>query len=333
MGQVYKAIDRQLNRTVALKLIRPGLQARMGALQRFRRELVLAQQVSHPNVCRVHDLGEVEGILYITMEFVTGQTLDDLIRAMGHLSPRQTIAIGRQVCAGLQAIHDQKIVHRDLKPGNIMVDRGGHAVVMDFGMAHHHGDERLTSEGSVLGTLAYLSPEHARGHDTDVRSDIYALGVIFYEMLSGRRPPGDGGPLPLALREASERCPPPSHFVPEVPAALDALVLRCLERDPAHRFAWAAELEQAFTNAAAALSTTLMPAASTTAITRPVAATRLRQVGVVAGVFVVAGVVGVVASLLRPPAPVVVKPSLGVALLPLAYQGAPESSWLKDLVP
>jgi serine/threonine-protein kinase len=334
MGQVYKAIDRQLNRTVALKLIRSGLQARMGALQRFRRELMLAQQVSHPNVCRVHDLGEVEGILYITMEFVTGQTLDDLIRAMGHLSPRQTIAIGRQVCAGLQAIHDQKIVHRDLKPGNIMLDRGGHAVVMDFGMAHHHGDKRLTSEGSVLGTLAYLSPEHARGQDTDVRSDIYALGVIFYEMLSGRRPPGDAGPLPLALREASERCPPPSQFIPEVPAALDALVLRCLQRDPGLRYASAAELEQGFTHAAAALSTTLMPAAATTApITRPVGAARRRRAAVVAGAVAVALVVGWAASLFRPPVPAIVKPRLAVALLPLAYQGPVESSWLKDLLP
>src|SRR5262249_2222493 len=229
MGQVYKVIDRRLNRTVALKLIRRGLHAQLGALQRFRRELSLAQQVTHPNVCRVHDLGEVEGSYYIAMEFVTGQTLEDLIHSMGHLSARQTITIARQVCAGLGAIHAQSIVHRDLKPGNVMVDRSGHAVVMDFGMAYHRGDERLTSEGSVLGTLAYLSPEHARGHPTDVRSDIYALGVIFYEMLTGRRPPGDDGPLPLALREATERCPPPSQFLPEVPADLDAIVMRCLQ--------------------------------------------------------------------------------------------------------
>ncbi len=333
MGQVYKAIDRQLNRTVALKLIRPGLQARLGALQRFRRELVLAQQVSHPNVCRVHDLGEVEGILYITMEFVTGQTLDDLIRSMGHLSPRQTIAIGRQVCAGLQAIHVQNIVHRDLKPGNIMVDRGGHAVVMDFGMALHHGDDRLTSEGSVLGTLAYLSPEHARGHPTDVRSDIYALGVIFYEMLSGRRPPGDGGPLPLALREASERCPPPSHFIPEVPAALDAVVLRCLQRDAAIRYSSATELEQGLTHAAAALSTTLMPAAATTSITRPVASSRARRGLSIGGAVLAASLIWAVARYVSPPSARPPRPRLAVALLPLEYQGAPESSWLKDLVP
>jgi tetratricopeptide (TPR) repeat protein len=331
MGQVYKAIDRQLNRTVALKLIRTGLQARVGALQRFRRELVLAQQVSHPNVCRVHDLGEVEGVLYISMEFVTGQTLDDLIRAMGHLSPRQTIAIGRQVCAGLSAIHHEAIVHRDLKPGNIMVDRSGHAVVMDFGMAHHHGDVHLTSEGSVLGTLAYLSPEHARGHATDVRSDIYALGVIFYEMLSGRRPPGDGGPLPLALREASERCPPPSHFIPEVPGALDLVVMRCLQRDASQRYASAAELEQGLTHAAAALSTTLMPAAATTAVTRPAASARAGRLLGVLGVAAVAAVLTWAATRWRPVAGPPARTT--IALLPLAYDGPAESSWLKDLVP
>ncbi len=333
MGQVYKAIDRQLNRTVALKIVRPGLQARLGALQRFRRELALAQQVTHPNVCRVHDLGEVEGELYITMEFVTGQTLDDLIRSMGHLSPRQTIAIGRQVCAGLQAIHDRSIVHRDLKPGNIMVDRGGHAVVMDFGMALHHGDDRLTSEGSVLGTLAYLSPEHARGQETDVRSDIYALGVIFFEMLSGRRPPGDEAPLPLALREASQRCPPPSQFIPEVPAALDAIVLRCLQREPSLRFPTASELEQAFTHAAAGLSTTLLPAAPPTEL-HPVSPRRVPRWLVVAGLAVAAGALAaLVARVVRPAGPSGPPSSVTIALLPLDYDGPPESAYLKDVLP
>jgi len=333
MGQVYKVIDRRLNRTVALKLIRPGLQARMGALQRFRRELTLAQQVSHPNVCRVHDLGEVDGALYITMEFVTGQTLDDLIHSMGHLSPRQTIALGRQFCAGLGAIHDQAIVHRDLKPGNVMVDRGGHAVVMDFGMAYHRGDERLTSEGSVLGTLAYLSPEHARGHATDVRSDIYALGVIFYEMLTGRRPPGDEGPLPLALREAGQRCPPPSHFLPEVPVSLDAIVMRCLQRDPAARFATASELEQALAHAAASLSTTLMPAAPATAITRPLASIRRRRwlLSGLAAIGITALAVLSVRELRRTTAGPFTARS--VAFLPLSYEGPAETSWLKDVVP
>jgi serine/threonine-protein kinase len=257
MGQVYKAIDRKLGKTVALKLIRPDSAAQQEALVRFRRELALAQDVTHPNVCRVHDLGEVDGVVYISMEYVEGQSLEDLIQSVGHLSPKQTVTLGRQICAGLQAIHERGIVHRDLKPGNIMVDRSGHALVMDFGMAYHHGQERLTGEGAVLGTLAYLSPEQARGRLTDERSDLYAVGLVLYEMLTGRRPPGDGGGIPLALRDVGEGCPPPSRLAPEVPGTLDTLVMRCLQRDPARRFPSALALEEALAHAAAALSSSM----------------------------------------------------------------------------
>jgi len=329
MGQVYKALDKRLNRTVALKLIRPGLQMKTASLQRFRRELTLAQQVSHPNVCRLHDLGEVDGALYISMEFIHGQALEDLMRSMGHLSPRQTITLGRQICAGLSAVHARDIVHRDLKPGNVMVDRSGHAVLMDFGMAYHPGDEKLTSEGSVLGTLAYLSPEHARGQTVDLRSDIYTLGVILYEMLTGRRPPGDDSPLPLALREVGERCPPPSEFTPEVPGVLDTIVLRSIERDPARRFATAAELEQALAQAAGALSTTLLPAVTPSSARFP--SRHLKAVVVLA----LAGALGIVALASRqctPAAPQRAGPRV-VALLPLAYEGPADRAWLKDVLP
>ena len=221
MGQVYKAIDRQLGRAVALKLIKPDHAARPEARERFQRELLLAQQVTHPNVCRVHDLGEVKGIRYISMEYIEGQTLEDLIRSVGHLSPKQTVALGKQVCAGLEAIHERGIVHRDLKPGNIMIDRAGHALLMDFGMAYRPGGEKLTAAGAVLGTLAYLSPEHARGYPTDARSDLYALGLILFEMLTGRRPPGDENlpapgrarrqrDLPAPERASTPRSPRPS---------------------------------------------------------------------------------------------------------------------------
>jgi eukaryotic-like serine/threonine-protein kinase len=253
MGQVYKAIDRRLGRPVALKLLRSDV-ARGETLQRFRRELALAREVTHSNVCRLHDLGEERDCLFISMEYIEGQTLEDLIQSVGHLSPRQTVALGRQICAGLQAIHDRGIVHRDLKPANVMVDRGGHAILMDFGMAYQDAQDRLTGEGAVLGTLAYLSPEQARGRPTDRRSDVYALGLIFFEMLTGRRPPGDGGAAPMSLRESGERCPPPSRFSPEVPAALDALVLRCLERDPARRYASAEETAAELARLEAALA-------------------------------------------------------------------------------
>jgi tetratricopeptide (TPR) repeat protein/TolB-like protein len=236
MGNVFKAIDSQMGRTVALKLIRSDVMKREGSLMRFKRELALAQTVSHPNVYRVHDLGEVDGAAYISMEFIDGESLDDLIHSMGHLSPRQTVAIGKQVCGGLQAIHDKAIVHRDLKPSNIMIDHAGIARLMDFGLAYQTGSEHLTSAGQVLGTMAYLSPEQARGERVGPPSDVFAMGLILYEMLTGRRPPGDGKPLPLSLRGTSEPCPKPSQFVPEIPKTIDSIVMRCLERDPVKRF-------------------------------------------------------------------------------------------------
>jgi serine/threonine protein kinase/tetratricopeptide (TPR) repeat protein len=333
MGEVYKAIDRRRQgRTVALKLIRASLAQSGDALLRFRRELDLAQKVSHANVCRLHDLGEVRGQLYISMEYVDGQTLDDLIRTMGRLSPLQTASLGRQICAGLQAVHEQGIVHRDLKPSNVMVDRAGHAIVMDFGMAYHPEAEKLTRAGMVVGTLAYVAPEQARGTSTDTRSDVYSLGLLLYEMLTGRRPPGDGAPLPLALRDAKEACPPPSHFAPETPTALDAVVMRCLARDPSARQATVAEVGEALARTSEALRTTIYPPApllpppgtGTTAFgSRP---NRLRSLSVLLGSVVVGALLYWLGQC---PA----RPSVSIAFCSLSYVGPKEHSNFAELVP
>jgi tetratricopeptide (TPR) repeat protein len=301
MGEVYKALDRELNRPVALKLVQPHLTASPEALQRFRRELSLALSVTHRNVCRVHDLGEVDGTIFISMEYVTGQTLRDLIGSVGRLSPRQTITLGRQICAGLDAIHAEHIVHRDLKPSNVMVDRGGHAVLMDFGLARQGGGEPLTDAGAVLGTLAYLSPEQARGQPADARSDIFTVGLILYEMLTGRRPPGDRGPLPFAARPANEPCPPPSELVAEVGPPLDGLVMRCLERDPERRFPTAKSLEKTLGQAEAALSTDVpLPPAGSAPPPRRYPKRRL-LLGIAAGLALAAAYA--VVRLISPPAP------------------------------
>jgi serine/threonine-protein kinase len=337
MGEVYKAIDRRRQqRTVALKLIHSRLARRGEALRRFRRELDLAQKVSHANVCRLHDLGEVEGQLYICMEYIDGQTLDDLIRTMGRLSPIQTATLGRQICDGLQAVHEQGIVHRDLKPSNVMVDRSGHAIVMDFGMAYHPEAEKLTHAGMVVGTLAYVAPEQARGVATDTRSDVYALGLLLYEMLTGRRPPGDGAPLPLALRDPAETCPPPRHWAPEVPEVLDAVVMRCLYRDPASRFSSMAEVGEALARASDALASTLYPPARPAA---PAAALddvttaereprwdRLRSLSALLGAVLVGALLY---RLGHCPA----SPPVSIAFCPLSYVGPKEHSNLAELVP
>src|SRR5262245_33689253 len=323
MGQVYKAIDRSLGRTVALKLIRPG-NGGGELVARFRRELALAQAVTHPNVCRVHDLGEVRGAVYISMEFIEGQSLEDLIRSVGHLSPRQTLALGRQVCAGLAAIHEKAIVPRDLKPSNALAARAGHARVMDCGMGYHPQSERLTAEGNVLGTLAYVAPEAARGAPPDVRSDLYAVGVVLFEMLTGRRPPGDESGLPLALREPPEPCPPPSRLAPEVPGSVDAIVLRCLERDPARRFATAREVEAALARALDTISSSA-PRLALPFVRIQAGARRYVPVLAIAVALAIAALF--VVRAFRPSKP----PS--VAVLSLAYEGPEQSETVRDLLP
>jgi serine/threonine-protein kinase len=327
MGQVYKATDLRLGKAIALKLIHPPVAARGGAIDRFMRELQLAQQVTHRNVCRVHDLGEVDGTPYLTMEFIDGQTLKDLIQAMGRLSPLQTVTIARQVSAALGAIHERAIIHRDLKPGNIMVDRSGRVYVMDFGMAYHEGDDRITDEGRVAGTLAYLSPEQARGQSVDFRTDIYALGLVLFEMLTGQRPPADGIKLPLALREASVECPPPSRLAPEVPHSLDLVVARCLAHAPSQRFGTVQDLDHALQQVAAALSSG--SGHRPVLLEDPRRSWRLLAFGLSGLIAAVVFALALRPHWVRP------KPALptSVGLLPLAYEGPSEHAGLKQIIP
>jgi tetratricopeptide (TPR) repeat protein len=262
MGAVYEAWDAELGVKVAIKVIRPEITADPTAAadmeRRFKRELVLARQVTHKNVVRIHDLGEIDGIKYITMPYVEGADLATVLAEQGRLPIAKTLRIIRSVVSGLAAAHAADVVHRDLKPANIMIDANDDALIMDFGIALSTGmpiGSRLPGEmtlagnlklamakpqatisGAVVGTLAYMAPEQARGLPVDQRADIYAIGLILYDMLAGRSRSALAKPLD-ELKARMDQAPPAIRsMVPDVPEPLAALVSRCLEPDPAKRY-------------------------------------------------------------------------------------------------
>ena len=227
MGAVYKAKDRELDRLVALKVIRPELAGHPSILQRFKQELILARKITHRNVIRIYDLGVAEGLRFITMEFIEGQDLSSLLEER-KLTPEETVQILRQVCAALEAAHAEGIIHRDLKPQNIMIESGGRVVVMDFGLARSMEATGLTQAGALMGTPAYMSPEQAKGLPVDERSDVFALGIIFYQMLTGEVPFRADTALASLLLRTQAPPPPPVQLVPSVPQQLSDIVLKSL---------------------------------------------------------------------------------------------------------
>jgi serine/threonine protein kinase len=188
MGEVYKAKDIALGRLVALKVIRPELASNPAIIDRFKQEILLSSNVTHKNVIRIYDLGEADGMKFITMEYVDGRDLRGVLHEQGKFSPKEAIAVIRQVCYALEAAHAVGVIHRDLKPQNIMCEPGGRVLVMDFGLARTLDDNGLTQSGNLVGTLEYMSPEQALAKEIDQRSDIFALGIIFYELLIGTAP-------------------------------------------------------------------------------------------------------------------------------------------------
>jgi serine/threonine-protein kinase len=185
MGVVYKAIDNTLGGTVALKLIQPELSGRQSLVERFCREVRVTRQITHPNICRVHDIGDNAGVLYLSMEWIEGETLYELLRKTGVLKEGRALEIAEKIARGLQAAHEVQVIHRDLKPANVMVDRQGNIRLLDFGLAVEHGAGHLTRRGGVAGTPLYMSPEQQRGEDLDPRTDLYSLGLILRDMLLG----------------------------------------------------------------------------------------------------------------------------------------------------
>jgi TolB-like protein/Tfp pilus assembly protein PilF/predicted Ser/Thr protein kinase len=242
MGRVYRVLDKKLNEEVVLKLIKPEIGLDKKTIERFSNELKLSRKIVHKNVARMFDLNEEKGTHHITMEYVRGEDLRRLIRKMGILSPGQAMPIARQVCEGLVEAHRLGVVHRDLKPSNIMIDEEGNARILDFGIARSLKEKGITGEGVIIGTPEYMSPEQVEGKDVDRRSDIYSLGVILYEMLTGRVPFEGDTPFTIGVKHKSEIPRNPRELNTQIPPDLGRLVIKCLEKDKAKRYQSAEEL-------------------------------------------------------------------------------------------
>jgi serine/threonine protein kinase len=242
MGKVYKVFDTDIKEKIALKLLRPEIALDKETIERFSNELKLARKIRHKNICGMFDLGKAEGTTFITMEFVPGEDLKKFIRKSGQLGAGRAVSIAKQVCEGLEEAHRLGVVHRDLKPQNIMVDEDGNARIMDFGIARSLRGKSITGAGVMIGTPDYMSPEQVEGKDVDQRSDIYSLGIILYEMLTGRVPFEGDTPFTIGVKHKSEIPRDPREINTQIPQDLGGLVLKCLEKDKAKRYQTAQEL-------------------------------------------------------------------------------------------
>jgi eukaryotic-like serine/threonine-protein kinase len=240
MADVYCAEDLQLGRRVAVKLLHRRFAEDAQFVERFRREASSAAGLQHPNIVGIFDRGAWDGTYYIAMEFVEGRTLKDIVREKGPAPPDAAVDITLQILRAARFAHNRGVVHRDIKPHNVLIDTDGRVRVADFGIARA-GTSDMTETGSIMGTAQYLSPEQAQGRPVDARSDLYSIGVVLYELITGRVPFDAESPVTVALMQVNEPPTPPRAIVPEIPPALETIVLRALEKDPARRFADADE--------------------------------------------------------------------------------------------
>lgn len=332
MGRIYRVLDRTINEEIALKLIRPEVAANPRTIARFSNELKVARKISHKNVCRMYHLGEEAGTHFITMEFVDGEDLKTMLKMTKPFSEKTAVGIARQVCEGLAEAHRHGIVHRDLKPSNVMIDREGNVRILDFGIAKSVEAEGLTRTGAMIGTPEYMSPEQVIGEEADPRSDIYALGIVLYEMMTGRLPFQGDNPLSIAMHHRTSEAAPPIELNLRISEDLNRIILKCLEKSPDNRYPNAEALKNDLValQGSADKSPHSIAKAKVSRNTKPSGLLRRWQLGLIlilAAVVVVGGIISIMRKK-EPPSPLAVSHTLVV--LPFENLGASGDEYFAD---
>ena len=273
MGAVFKGIDMMLEREVAIKMLRPELASQPEIVERFRSEAVTLAKLNHPNIATLFSFLRQGEDFFMVMEFVRGQTLDNLVRRYGAMPSDKALALFCQALEGIDHAHRMGIIHRDIKPANMMLTENGTLKVMDFGIARVLGTSRMTRQGNIVGTIAYMSPEQVRGQETDARSDIYSLGILLYEMLTGRVPFASDSEYDLMRMQIESAPQPPRVFSAQIPPSVERAIMRALAKRPDARFQGASEFRQSLlgptATGAPVVSPQPTPVVSSTAVTQP----------------------------------------------------------------
>jgi len=333
MGKVYRVEDKKIKEEVALKLIKPEIASDKKTIERFSNELKMARKIRHKNVCGMYDLGEEKGTHYITMEYVPGEDLRGMIKMMGELGAGKSISIAKQVCAGLAEAHRLGVIHRDLKPSNIMIDKEGNARIMDFGIARTIKGKGITGAGVMVGTPEYMSPEQAEVKEADQRSDIYALGVILYEMVTGRVPFEGETPLGIAMKHKSEAPQDPRELNSQLTEDLSHLILKCLEKDKEKRYQSAGEVRSELSRIEEGIPTSERVEPKRKPTTSKEITVTLRKPWLMVAALVVAViVVGLGIIYFRSEKPILSPVQKRLVVLPFKNLGPPEDEYFADSI-
>jgi serine/threonine protein kinase len=243
MGIVFQAYDKQLREQVAIKILSPLLSNNAEALERLKREVSAARRITHANVIRIHDIAEVSGLNYVSMEFFAGTNLKEFIKNAGQLSLMQAFQIAGQICDGLEAAHNQGVIHRDLKSQNIIINPSNQIKIIDFGLAHTAHLQGMTATGLIMGTPEYMAPEQVEGKRVDERADIYSLGIILYELFTGQVPFTGDSAIAVGFKQMKEQPPAPRSIAAHVPPEVETIIMKCLEKNPLQRYPTVTEVK------------------------------------------------------------------------------------------